>query len=275
MQTILDRIVETKREEVAAAKRDRPIAELQGAIERAAPPRDFFKAVAGDSGGEDDALGKPRIIAEVAKASPSAGVIVRDYDPARIAKVYHAHGAAAISVQTDAPFYKGALGRIEIVRQAVPLPVARHDFVVDAYQIYESRAAGADAVWLMAELLGGGGVAELFPHCRSLGMTVLVGVHTGQQMDAVRAAIGKPGQGRYLLVINNQDLERRRMGVTTTMRLASRLRDTSGLVAEGGIATREDVLIMQDAGARAIVIGEALLRSDDPGAKLDELWGRS
>ena len=275
MQTILDRIVETKREEVASAKRDRPIAQLKDAIEHAAPPRDFFKAVAGDPGGQDDAQGEARIIAEVKKASPSTGVIVRDYDPARMAKVYHAHGAAAISVVTDGPYYQGALSHIETVRQAVPLPVLRNDFVVDAYQIYESRAAGADAVLLMAEVLGGRGVAELLPHSRSLGMAVLVAVHTGQQMDAVRAAIGEPGIGRYLLVISNQDLERRRMGVTTTTRLASRLRDTSGLVAQGGIATREDVLLMQEAGARAIVVGEALLRADDPGAKLDELRGRS
>lgn len=268
MRTILDEIVETKRAEVAAAKAQRPIEAVQAAAEQADPPRDFLKAVVGSGL-------RVAVIAEIKKASPSAGLIVRDFDPAGIARIYADHGAAAISVLTDRQYFQGDPSFIEVVKHATPLPVLRKDFIVEAYQVFQSRALGADAILLIAEVLGGDGVAALLPIAQRLGMTALIEVHEECSLDAVLDAVGSPAEGGYLLGFNNRDLKVQKTDLATTSRLADRLEKRSGergpFIAESGIATPDDVRAVREAGACGILVGESLLKSDDIGRKLDEL----
>ncbi len=266
--TILDRIVASKRKELAAAKERRPLASLRAMIERADPPREFYGAASAPS-----SYGV-QLIAEVKKASPSAGLIVADFDPARIARAYGDHGAAAISVLTDEEYFQGRLEFIQVVKEAVPLPVLRKDFLIDEYQVFESRAAGADAVLLIAEVLGAAGIAQLTRVARHLGMTALVEVHTEEHLSALLDALGSPGPDRYLLGINNRDLTAQRTELATMARLAAHLPAGTPFVAESGLATRGDVLEAQRAGACAILVGESLLRADDIGSQIDTLLGR-
>ena len=268
MQTILDEIVETKRAEVAAEKANRPIKMVQAAAEQAEPPRDFLKAVAGSG---------PRVavIAEIKKASPSAGLLVKDFDPAEIARIYADHGAAAISVLTDRRYFQGDPSFIEVVKRATPLPVLRKDFILEEYQVTESRALGADAILLIAEVLGGAGVAALLPIAQGLGMTALIEVHELRSLDAVLDAVGSPGEGTYLLGFNNRDLKVQETDLATTSRLAERLEKRAGelgpFIAESGIRTADDVRRVHEAGACGILVGESLLKSDNIGGKLEEL----
>ena len=266
--TILEKIVETKRQEVNAAKKRRPLAELMADLNRVAPPRDFFGAVTARS---------PHgiaLIAEIKKASPSAGVIVGDFDPVQIAKSYCDHGAAALSVLTDETYFQGRLAFIEQVKQAVPLPALRKDFIIDEYQVYESRAADADAVLLITEVLGADGVAGLFPVARELGMTTLVETHSEESLESVLDRLGPPGRGSYILGINNRDLAIQQTDVSTTSRLARLLPQGCPFVAESGIATHDDVLTVRGAGACAILVGESLLRAGDIGAQIGTLFGK-
>jgi indole-3-glycerol phosphate synthase len=267
--TILDRILETKRKEVAAAKQRRPIAELQAAITRAAPPRDFYAAVtsAASSG--------VRLIAEIKKASPLAGLIVPDFDPVAIARTYADHGAAALSVLTDETYFQGRLEFIELVRRAVPLPVLRKDFIIDEYQLWETRLAGADAVLLIAAAMSASDLALLAALARALAMSVLVEVHTTEELETVLTILGDPRKGKYLLGINNRDLHGQRTHLATTTRLAAMLPGGTPFVSESGIATRDDVLRVQRAGACAILVGEALLKAGDIGRQIDLLLGRN
>ncbi|MEK7731551.1 MAG: indole-3-glycerol phosphate synthase TrpC, partial [Planctomycetota bacterium] len=178
--TILDRILDTKREEVAQAKQRRPMAELQTAIVRAAPPRDFYTAVTARS------PSGVRLIAEIKKASPSAGLIVADFDPVAIARTYAIHGAGALSVLTDQTYFQGRLDYIELVKQAVALPVLRKDFIIDEYQVYESRAAGADAILLIAAALPDFTSRwRLCETAHNFGMSVLLEVHSEEELQAV------------------------------------------------------------------------------------------
>jgi indole-3-glycerol phosphate synthase len=264
----LDEIVETKRGEVAAAKAARPVESIRADAERAEAPRDFMKAVAEHGQGV-------AVIAEIKKASPSAGLIVKDFDPVRVARTYADHGAAAISVLTDRRYFQGDPSFIGLVKRAVRLPVLRKDFIVEAYQVFESRALGADAILLIAEVLGGAGVAELLPIARRLGMTALVEVHDNRSLDAVLDAVGSPADGAYLLGFNNRDLKVQKTDLSTTSRLARRLEERSGnrcpFIAESGIHTPDDVRTVRAAGAWGILVGESLLKDRDIGAKLDEL----
>lgn len=266
--TILDRIVKTKRTEVAAAKARRPLPEVQAAAERADPPRDFHLAVMGAA---DDEV---RLIAEIKKSSPSAGLIAADFDPVRIAQTYADHGAAAISVLTDETYFDGRLEFIDRVKRAVALPVLRKDFMIDEYQIYESRAAGADAVLLIAEILDAKRLAGFAATARQLGMAVLVESHNEENLTIVLDALGTPATGGYLLGINNRDLTLQRTDLSTMSALAKHLPGATRFVAESGIATREDVLTAARAGAGAVLVGESLLRAPDIGAKVDELLGK-
>ncbi len=266
--TILDHIVESKRKEVAAAKQRRPVEELKAAVERVDPARDFKAAVLAPS-----PCGV-QLIAEIKKSSPSAGLIVADFDAARIARTYFDHGAAALSVLTDETYFQGRLDFILQVKQAVPLPVLRKDFLIEEYQVYESRVAGADAVLLIAEVLMAHRIAQLAPIARRLGMAVLIEVHSEQSLSAVLDTLGPPGADCYLLGINNRDLTAQQTDLSTTTRLASRLPAGAPFVAESGIATRRDVLAAQRAGACAILVGESLLRSKNVGQQIDTLLGR-
>lgn len=266
--TILDNIVQTKRKEVEQAKRRRPLLDLQAAVETCAPPRDFAAAVMADS------TTGVNLIAEIKKASPSAGLIVPDFDPVRIARIYADHGAAAISVLTDEAYFQGRLSFLGAVKEAVSLPVLRKDFIVDEYQIYESRAAGGDAILLITEAIGADCVAQFFSIARQLDLTVLVEVHTEENLAVVLDRLGPPSCDRYLLGINSRDLAIQQTDLQTMRRLAGQLPPNTPFVAESGIDTREDVVDAAACGACAVLVGESLLRAADIGGKIDVMLGK-
>lgn len=265
--TILDQIVETKRRSLAVAKATRPLAQIRSMADKADPPREFYQAVAG---GDRQAV---QLIAEIKKASPSAGLIVPNFDPVEIAGIYHAHGASALSVLTEETYFQGRPEHIEHVKQAVPLPVLRKDFLVDAYQIYESRAHGADAVLLIAEVLKPDELVELRSLACSMGMAVLVEVHSRENLEVVLHRLGQPSPDSYLLGINNRDLTAQRTDLGTMEKLASTLPPDTPFVAESGLKNHEDVKRAQKAGACAVLVGESLLRAADVGKAVDALMG--
>ncbi|MFO7172401.1 MAG: indole-3-glycerol phosphate synthase TrpC [Bacillota bacterium] len=266
---ILERILAAKAEEVARARAAVPLAEVRAAAAAAPPPRDFAAALArprhlGDRPGAVPVA----VIAEVKRASPSRGVIRRDFDPAAIARAYARAGASAISVLTDAPFFQGHLDHLRAVRQAVDLPLLRKDFILDPYQVYEARAAGADAVLLIAAALGDAGpIRALRELAEDLGMAALVEVHTPAELEMALAA------GARIVGINNRDLRTFETRLETTLELAGQVPPEVLLVSESGIRTPEDCRRVAAAGARAVLVGEQLMRQPDPGAALLELVG--
>ena len=264
MATILETIIQTKRQEVEAAKQARPLADLEAAIAGASAPRDFYAAVT-------RRRGSVRLIAEIKKSSPSAGLIRHDFEPVAIARIYEANGAAALSVLTDRTYFGGDLSFIAMIKQAVPLPVLRKDFVIDEYQVLESRAGGADAILLIAEVLSPAQVDVFSQSASALGMSSLIEVHDDRQLQAVRHLLSP--DRRTLLGINNRDLHRQRVDLETTRRLAASLPRGVPFVAESGIRTRPDVRMLGEAGAAALLIGETFMRADDIGAKVKELLG--
>jgi indole-3-glycerol phosphate synthase len=266
-QTILQKILETKRQEVEALRREHSLEELRAAAAAAPPARNFFAAVTRHS---------PRgmnLIAEVKKASPSAGLIRPDFDPADIARQYAAAGASAISVLTDRQYFQGNLDYLRAVRAAVELPVLRKDFLIDAAQIYESRAARADAVLLIAAALAPAQLLDLMILATELRMTVLLEVHDADELLQVRSAVGFPHRSYGLLGINNRNLATFRVDLGTTLRLAELAEEGVPIVSESGIATREDVERLQAVGVKAILVGETLMRSSDIGAAIGSLLG--
>jgi len=267
MSNVLDEIVRVKRDEVAAAKTRRPLEDVRRAAADTPRPRNFYAAVAAEP---------PRgvhLIAEVKRASPSAGVIRQDFDPQVIARTYHAAGASAISCLTDGPFFQGRLEFIEQIKRVVPLPVLRKDFIIDEYQIYESRAAGADAILLIAELLTPGQVLDWMILAAGLNLTTLLEVHEADTLMRVRSVVGFPHRCYSLLGINNRNLTTQTVDLGTTARLADLVGEDVIIVSESGIRTRDDVLRLQRAGARALLVGETLMRSADMAAKIEELFG--
>lgn len=265
--TILDRIVEAKRREVAAARAAVPLERVVAAAREADPPRDFCGALS---------VPAPHgfhLIAEVKKASPSAGVIRADFDPVAIARIYHEAGASALSVLTDETYFQGCLEHLVQVRRAVPLPVLRKDFTIDEYQIYEARRHGADAVLLIAEMLDVDNICRWADLAAELGMSALIEVHGPECLDAVIEAVDFGAPPRHLLGINNRDLTAQQTDVAHTAGLAARLTRGVPLVSESGIKTRADVEQVVRAGVSAILVGESLLRADDPARKIRELFG--
>jgi len=260
--TILDRIVETKRGEVAERKRQRPLDALRSEIDAASPARDFYAAVTRRAGGI-------RLIAEIKKASPSAGLIREDFDPVAIARMYEAAGASALSVLTDAPCFQGKLSFVAAAKGAVSLPVLRKDFIIDAYQIHESRAAGADAVLLIAAVLTPEQVDAWSRQADGLGMSSLIEVHNAAELGAVRP-FAEPSR-RAVLGINNRNLHTQVTDLNTTRQLAAHLEPGSPFVTESGIKTRQDVEFATHCGAAAMLVGETLMRATDPTAKIHEL----
>lgn len=260
MSTILDRIVAKKRSEIARAKAVRPEEAVRRAAETAPEPRDFFAAL-GD--------GPPiRLIAEVKKASPSAGLIRADFDPAAIARTYAAHGAACISVLTDEPFFQGTLDYLIAVRQSVALPVLRKDFVIDPYQVLEARAAGADAVLLIAECLDDAMLDRLFRLILDWKMTPLVEFYDEENLPRVLRL------GAQLVGINNRDLKTFRVDLEHTIRLRQKMPAEVRVVGESGIRTRADAKRLEAAGVQAMLVGESLMRQADVGRAVDEILGR-
>jgi len=267
--SILDKIVEAKKEHLNQRKQQVPVEKLQALALAAGRPRNFYAAVT------KQPIRKVNLIAELKKASPSAGVIREDFDVQKLAGIYAEAGADAISVLTDEPFFQGRLEYIQQVRQATPLPVLRKDFIIDEYQIYESRAYGADAVLLITEILAPARLMDMLILASMLKMTTLIEVHTVESLLAVRKTIGFPHERYSLLGINNRDLHTQTTDIGNTLRLLDMLDEESieATCSESGIKTSEDVDKLSAAGVRAVLIGETLMRADDIGAKINELLG--
>jgi len=267
MSTILDEIVATKRTEVERARATRPLPELRSRIGDLPQPRNFRQAIT---------AAPPHgihLIAEIKQRSPSAGLIRADFDPAKLATIYELAGASAISVLTDGPYFGGELGFLRVVKEAADLPVLRKDFIVDPYQVYESRVAGADAILLIGEVLPVGLLADLLTLAGELNLTALVEVHEVDVLLRIRSLIGEPHQSYSLLGINNRDLKVQRVDLNTTARLAGLAEPGTVIVSESGVHTRKDVIHLQAAGASALLVGETLLKAPDPAEKIAELLG--
>jgi indole-3-glycerol phosphate synthase len=254
--TILDEIVAWKRVEVAQQVRERPLGAVQEAAATAPPPRDWIGA-----------LRQPGVslIAEVKRASPSAGLLRPGLDPAALAAEYAAGGAAALSVLTDARYFQGSLDDLRAARAAAALPVLRKDFTVSSYQLYEARAAGADAVLLIVAVLGDEALTELHQLAQALGMAALVEVHGEAELE--RALALQP----RVIGVNNRDLHTFQVDLRTMARLHSRIPDEVVLVAESGVHVPADVAQLADMGADAMLVGEALVRTARPRDKAREL----
>jgi indole-3-glycerol phosphate synthase len=267
--SILDQIIETKRQEIARRSGVVGTDELKRRVKDLPRPRNFFQAVSREP------TKLVNVIAEVKKASPSAGVIREDFDPVAIATNYHLAGADALSVLTDEQYFKGHLDYLQQVRAAVPIPVLRKDFIVDPWQVYESRVAGADAILLIAECLPTNELIDLQILATELNMTVLIEVHDLENLMRVRdSVIGFPHRSYSLLGINNRDLRTFRTDLGTTLRMSELVEDRSVLVSESGIRTREDVEKLVEAGVRAVLVGETLVRSDDVPTAMRALFAR-
>jgi indole-3-glycerol phosphate synthase len=259
---ILDRIVVAKREEVAAGRARLDLAAMRARAESQVGGRDFVAAMRRriDSG---DAA----VIAEIKKASPSKGVLRADFRPAEIAASYQRHGAAALSVLTDAPFFQGAPEYLAAARAATSLPALRKDFIVDAWQVFESRALGADAILLIAAALDDAEMRDFEAIAQSLGMAVLVEVHDERELERA-LALRTP-----LVGINNRNLRTFEVTLETTLALLPRVPAGRVVVTESGIVGAHDVRRMRAAGVSAFLVGEAFMRAEDPGLALAGLLG--
>lgn len=268
MQTRLEQILEYKRNEVEQRKTSVPVESLKGRIASLTRPRNFFAAVT-----RKPQRKRMNLIAEIKKASPSAGVIREDFDPVQIARIYEDAGADAISVLTDEPSFQGKLEYIDLVRSAVKLPVLRKDFIIDQYQVYESRAAGADAILLIAECLRTDEMIDLQILATELNLTCLIEVHDMDNLMRVRDhVIGFPHRSYSLLGINNRDLGTFKTDLGTTMRMADLVADKDVLVSESGINDQDDVRKLASEGVRAALVGESLMRADDVAAKIRDMF---
>lgn len=263
---ILKQILATKAEEVAAARASRPLEQVAAAALAAPPSRGFLRALREPAG--------IQVIAEVKKASPSKGIIRPDFDPVAIAQAYAKGGAACLSVLTDGPYFQGSLAYLEAIQQAVDLPLLRKDFIIDEYQVYEARAAGADAILLIVAAFVGecavgsrADLERLADLAHELGMDVLVEVHT---LDELAVALGLKAQ---LIGINNRDLKSFQTSLAVTFGLARRIPADRLVVSESGIGTHADLLALERAGAKAVLVGESLMRQSDLGAALRRLKG--
>ena len=261
MSDILKKILAHKAEEVAAAKRERPLERMREQALAAEPARDFLGALRGKI-----AQGQAAVIAEIKKASPSKGLLRADFDPAAIAASYAAHGAACLSVLTDREFFQGAPQFLIEARQACALPALRKDFMIDAYQVYEARALGADCILLIAAALGLARMQALEALARELGMAVLVEVHDAAELDAA-LALATP-----LIGVNNRNLRTFETPLATTLDLLPRIPPGRLVVTESGILTRADVQLMRANGVHAFLAGEAFMRAAEPGVELGRMF---
>jgi len=257
---ILDDIVAYKKEELAETKRDATLADQKKRAADAGPLRNFGAALA--------ATGGIKLIAEVKKASPSKGVIREDFDPVGIANTYQEAGAACLSVLTEQKFFQGSLAYLGAIRKATRLPLLRKDFIVDEYQIFEARAAGADAILLIAACLDRRQMEDYLGVAEGLGLAVLVESHTGKELDQTLHA------GARIVGINNRDLTSFTVSLQTTFDLLRDIPDDRIVVSESGIKSRDDVVKLEQAGVDAVLVGESLMREKDIGKKVKELLGK-
>jgi indole-3-glycerol phosphate synthase len=255
MASVLERIFTDKRVELEQRRCEIGLDEVKARAARCAPPRDFIGALKAR---------RPAIIAEIKRASPSKGDILPGLDPAQVARTYAVNGAAAISVLTDAHF-KGSLDDLKLVRETVDLPLLRKDFIFDQYQVYEARAAGADCILLILAMLEEGQTNSLAGLAHELGMAALIEVHDAPQFRMAERI------GANLIGINNRDLHTFKTDIAVTEDLLEGYRGGALIVSESGIETPADIKRLYNAGARAFLIGESLLRGGNPAAKLTEL----
>lgn len=255
-ETILEEIIAWKRGEIGRHKHARPVEAVRAGAALAPPPRDFAAALRSPG---------VSLIAEVKRASPSKGLLCHDFDAVALARAYEDNGAAAISVLTDQHFFQGHLNHLRAVRQKVRLPVLRKDFILDPYQVYESRLAGADAVLLIVAALSDGDLKALYQLVHELGMVALVEVHNEAELERALQI------GPRIVGVNNRDLRTFEVDLETTARLRPLIPTDVVLVAESGIHTRADVARLAAIGADAMLVGEALVRAPDVGHKVREL----
>ena len=261
MSDILNKIIATKREEVAAALAARPLAVVEAEAAAQPAPRDFVAAIRNKI-----TVGRPAVIAEIKKASPSKGVIRPDFQPAEIARSYEQHGAACLSVLTDRDYFQGCPEYLQQARAACALPVLRKDFMIDAYQVAEARAMGADCILLIAAALNVAEMQALEAKAMSYGMAVLVEVHNGEELDAA-LQLKTP-----LLGINNRNLRTFEVTLDATLGLLSRIPADRIVVTESGILKPEDVALMRANKVETFLVGEAFMRAPEPGIELARLF---
>lgn len=256
---ILDDIIEVKRREVAERKKTTPLSALTAAIEETTPTRDFRRALgAGDCA----------IIAEAKRRSPSRGIIREGFDPVRIAGEYERHGAAAVSVLTDETFFGGSNADLTAVKSTIFLPVLRKEFIIDPWQIFETRAIGADALLLIAAVLGESQLREYRELAASLGLDSLVEIHDRRELETALRT------GAEIIGINNRDLKTFKTNIRTSLTLAPLVPSNRIVVSESGIRSRAEIDTLMQAGVRTFLIGEALVAAPDSGAKLGDFLGR-
>ena len=261
MPDVLEKIIAEKHREIEAARRERPFESLAERLAAAPPVRDFAAALRSGTG--------TRVIAEIKKASPSAGLIRADFDPVAIAQAYASGGAACISVLTDRKFFQGSLDDLVAVRSAVPVPLLRKDFLLDKYQVLEARIAGADCILLIAECLDDCRLRELYFYAGELGMESLIEIYEPDNLDRILKL------APALVGINNRNLRTFVTDLQHSIALRPRVPDDCVLVSESGIDSRQDVKRLEHAGIRAVLVGETLMRSGNIGKKLRELLGTS
>lgn len=258
---ILQKILQTKQEEIAARSAQRPLAQLKTEVDAASPVRGFLQSMR-----KRLAAGDPAIIAEAKKASPSKGLIRADFDPAAIAQSYEQGGAACLSVLTDAQYFQGHESYLQAARAACSLPVIRKDFIVDPYQVYEARAIGADCILLIVAALTDVQMTELYALTTELGMDALIEVH--DQDELARALrLNAP-----LIGVNNRNLRTFATSLQTTLDLLPQVPPDVLLVTESGIHAQADVQLMREHGVHAFLVGEAFMRASDPGTELKKLF---
>lgn len=258
---ILKKIVDRKWIEIRERSTQVSLDDLKAHLQSAQPTRGFVSAIQSRI-----AAGQAGVVAEIKKASPSKGVLRKDFDPTQIARSYERHGAACLSVLTDVEFFQGSDAYLQAARAACDLPVIRKDFIVDPYQVYEARVIGADCILLIAACLADEQMRELSDLAHTLGMDVLVEVHDGEELDR---ALQLPNR---LIGINNRNLRTFDVSLHTTLGLLPVIGDERIVVTESGIATADDVRTMRAHGVHAFLVGEALMRAADPGEKLAKLF---
>ncbi|OGV77129.1 MAG: indole-3-glycerol-phosphate synthase [Methylotenera sp. RIFCSPLOWO2_02_FULL_45_14] len=261
MSDILNKIIATKEIEVATAKAQKSLAVVQAEAAKASPVRDFIASIRAKI-----ANGQSAVIAEIKKASPSKGIIRADFKPADIAKSYEQGGAACLSVLTDVEYFQGSAEYLKQARAACKLPVLRKDFMIDAYQVYEARAMGADCILLIAAAIDLARMRELETIAHSLRMAVLVEVHNGEELD-LALQLDTP-----LLGINNRNLRTFEVTLDTTLGLLARIPENKIVVTESGIFTNDDVALMRKNNVHTFLVGEAFMRQPEPGIELAKVF---
>lgn len=267
MNDVLNNILSSKKSFVAAAKEKIPLEKLKEKIEGLSRCRNFYRAM----------TKKHRrginVIAEIKRASPSAGLIRDDFDPQALAKIYQDCGADAISVLTDEKYFQGRLEYIQQVKEVATLPVLRKDFIIDPYQVYEARAAGADAILLIAEAIKPAELMDMIILAHSLTLTVLLEVHDLDSLLRVRSLVGFPQEHYTLLGVNNRNLKTMKVDLGNSIRLSEFIEEKQSLISESGIKEKTHVQRLINAGFNGILVGETLMRSDDIAGSFVELFG--